>query len=252
MGSFQLATAQRTTSQASHPTIIMSKADLEWLKSTVEKLTPEQRAEYREAFDLFCDGDGKDAVIGTKQLKAALTSLGLDPTDSDVKSMLHKVDLDGNGVVDFDEFLVMMAAKVVEGGKPGISWAHKVPIPYIWDQSFATLYQRIDDEHKHLFHTIWSCYDNRESSYALLNMVATMQQHFTYEEGCMKASKHDNYERHKQVHDAYMDRLKHFSVPVKDKDIKYCMSWLTNHIKNTDFKYKGKLQTGAGGELLAA
>ena len=34
---------------------------------------------------------------------------------------------------------------------------------------------------------------------ALINMVATMQQHFTYEEGCMKASKHDNYERHKQV-----------------------------------------------------
>ena len=68
---------------------------MEWLKSTVEKLTPEQRAEYREAFDLFCDGDGRDAVIGTKQLKAALTSLGLDPTDSDVKSMLHKVDLDG-------------------------------------------------------------------------------------------------------------------------------------------------------------
>ena len=60
-------------------------------------------------------------------------------------------------------------------------------------------YQRIDDEHRHLFHTIWACYDNRESSYALINMVATMQQHFTYEEGCMKASKHDNYERHKQV-----------------------------------------------------
>ena len=46
----------------------------------MEKLTPEQRSEYREAFDLFCDGDGKDAVIGTTQLKAALTSLGLDPT----------------------------------------------------------------------------------------------------------------------------------------------------------------------------
>ena len=45
----------------------------------------------------------------------------------------------GNGVVDFDEFLVMMAAKVVEGGQPGVSWAHKVPIPYVWDQSFATL-----------------------------------------------------------------------------------------------------------------
>ena len=44
-------------------------------------------------------------------------------------------------------------------------------------------YQRIDDEHRHLFHTIWACYDYKESSYALLNMVATMQQHFTYDEG---------------------------------------------------------------------
>ena len=74
---------------------------MEWLKSSAEKLTPVQRSEYREAFDLFCDGDGRDAVIGTKQLKAALTSLGLDPTDSDVKSMLHKVDLDGNENTEF-------------------------------------------------------------------------------------------------------------------------------------------------------
>lgn len=70
---------------------------MEWLKASVEKLTPEQRAEYREAFDLFCDGQGqeKDAVITTSQLKSVLTSLGLDPTDDDVKTMLNKVDLDG-------------------------------------------------------------------------------------------------------------------------------------------------------------
>lgn len=61
----------------------------------MEKLTPEQRAEYREAFDLFCDGSGKDAVITSSQLKSSLTSLGLDPTDNDIKAMLHKVDLDG-------------------------------------------------------------------------------------------------------------------------------------------------------------
>ena len=30
-------------------------------------------------------------------------------------------------------------------------------------------------------------------------MVATMQQHFTYEEGCMKAAKHTGYARHKEV-----------------------------------------------------
>ena len=61
----------------------------------------------------------------------------------------------GNGVVDFDEFLVMMAAKVVEGGQPGISWAHKVPIPYIWDQSFATLVSLHDQFHQHYYCSIY-------------------------------------------------------------------------------------------------
>merc|ERR1712212_455526 len=220
-------------------TTIMSKtpqeAELEELRSAVEKLSPEQVAEYREALNLY-DVD-TDGVIGLNELKETLTSLGQDPTDQEIKEMMEKVDLDGNGTIEFDEFLVMMAAKVTGEKADVTTWAHKVPIPYIWDKSFSTLYQRIDDEHKHLFHTIWACYDNRESSYALLNM---------------EASKHDGYARHKQVHDCYMDKLKHFSVPVKDKDIKYCMSWLVNHIKNTDFKYKGKLLQGAGGELLAA
>jgi len=223
--------------------------DMAWLKSTVEKLSPEQLAEYKEAFDLY-DSE-KSGVITTSALKETLTSLGQDPTDTEIKEMMLKVDLDGNGSLDFDEFLVMMAVKVT-GEKNTTAWAHKVPIPYVWEKSFSTLYQRIDDEHRHLFHTIWACYDNRESSYNLLNMVATMQQHFTYEEGAMKASKHDGYARHKQVHDCYMDKLKKFSLPVKDREIKYCMSWLVNHIKNTDFKYKGKLLFNDEGDLLAA
>jgi hemerythrin family non-heme iron protein len=200
----------------------------------------------KEAFDLF-DRGGKGKITVT-ELKETLTSLGQDPTDDEVGVMVSKVDLDGNGTLEFDEFLSMMAAKVFGGGTD-IAWAHKVPIPYIWDSSFSTLYKRIDDEHRHLFHTIWRCYDNRENSYDLLNMVATMQQHFTYEEGCMKASKHFNYARHKEVHDAYMEKLKHFAVPVKDKDIKYCMSWLVNHIKNTDFKYKNELLTNPDGDF---
>ena len=39
---------------------------MEWMKSSAEKLTPEQRSENREAFDLFCDRDGKDAVISSR------------------------------------------------------------------------------------------------------------------------------------------------------------------------------------------
>ena len=45
----------------------------------------------------------------------------------------------GNGTIEFDEFLVMMAAKVTGEKADVTTWAHKVPIPYIWDKSFSTL-----------------------------------------------------------------------------------------------------------------
>lgn len=64
-----------------------------WLKSTVEKLSPEQLAEYKEAFDLY-DSE-KSGVITTAALKETLTSLGQDPTDTEIKEMMVKVDLDG-------------------------------------------------------------------------------------------------------------------------------------------------------------
>lgn len=226
-----------------------SQKDMDWLKSTVEKLTTDEVAQMKEAFTLF-DADD-DGCITVKELKSTMTSLGQDPTDDEVKAMIAKVDLDNNGTLDWDEFLVMMAAQMKgEKADQAGAWAHKVPIPYVWDKSFQTLYQRIDDEHKVLFDAIWDCYGNREDLYKLIHMVASMQQHFTYEEGCMKASKHAGYARHKQVHDQYIDRLKRFTIPIKDRDIKFSMSWLTNHIKNTDFKYKGELLYNNDKELV--
>jgi len=217
----------------------MSAPDMEWLRSKVELLTPGQLTEFKAAFDLYDqDGDGK---ITTKELKDTLTSMAMDPSEKQLQIMINAVDFDGNGSLDLDEFLMMMAAKLHNKEIVGSNWAHKVPIPYVWDESFATMYKKLDDEHRYLFQKIWECFESRDSQYCLLNMVANMQAHFTSEEASMKASKHDNYTRHKQVHDAYMEKLKHFTVPVADKDIKYCMSWLVNHIKNTDFKYKGKL-----------
>lgn len=66
---------------------------MEELRSAVEKLSPEQVAEYREAFNLY-DVD-TDGVIGLNELKETLTSLGQDPTDQEIKEMMEKVDLDG-------------------------------------------------------------------------------------------------------------------------------------------------------------
>ena len=41
-------------------------------------------------------------------------SLGQKPTPQELENMIREVDIDGNGEIDFDEFLTMMAKKLKE------------------------------------------------------------------------------------------------------------------------------------------
>ena len=43
-----------------------------------------------------------------------MNSLGQHPTKSELKEMIDEVDSDGNGKIDFSEFLTMMARKMKE------------------------------------------------------------------------------------------------------------------------------------------
>jgi calmodulin len=74
-----------------------------------DQLTEEQIAEFREAFALF-DKDG-DGAITTKELGTVMRSLGQNPTEEELRDMVHEVDADGNGSIEFPEFLTMMARK---------------------------------------------------------------------------------------------------------------------------------------------
>ena len=76
------------------------------------QLTDEQTAEFREAFALF-DKDG-DGTISTKELGTVMNSLGQKPSAAELESMINEVDADGNGEIDFEEFLAMMAKKLKE------------------------------------------------------------------------------------------------------------------------------------------
>ena len=76
-----------------------------------DQLTEEQIAEFKEAFSLF-DKDG-DGVITTKELGTVMRSLGQNPTEAELADMINEVDADGNGTIDFPEFLSMMARKMV-------------------------------------------------------------------------------------------------------------------------------------------
>lgn len=71
------------------------------------KFTDEQIEEVKEAFAIF-DKNG-DGTITTKDLITVMRSLGKNPTEDEIDDMIREVDTDGNGVIDFIEFLEMMA-----------------------------------------------------------------------------------------------------------------------------------------------
>ena len=75
-----------------------------------DQLTEEQIAEYKEAFSLF-DKSG-DGTITTKDLGTVIRALGKNPTEAELQDMINEVDADGNGTIDFPEFLTMMARKM--------------------------------------------------------------------------------------------------------------------------------------------
>jgi len=80
------------------------------------KLSNQQILKLKRLFDSFdLDGDG----LATKtELATAMRSLGKNPTEAEVQDELDIMDADGDGVVDFPEYLkfIMMAWKTTQEG----------------------------------------------------------------------------------------------------------------------------------------
>ncbi len=76
------------------------------------ELTEEQRQEIKEAFDLF-DTEGS-GTIDSKELKVAMRALGFEPKKDDIKRMISELDVEGNGVIEFGQFLELMTTKMAE------------------------------------------------------------------------------------------------------------------------------------------
>ncbi|XP_037758293.2 calmodulin-A [Chelonia mydas] len=65
--------------------------------------------EIREAFRVF-DEDGI-GYISAAELRHVMTNLGEKLTDEEVDEMIKEADADGNGQVNYEEFVRMMASK---------------------------------------------------------------------------------------------------------------------------------------------
>eukprot|EP01066_Platyproteum_vivax_P018310 Platyproteum_vivax@DN7522_c0_g1_i1.p2 len=111
-----------------------------------------------------------------------------------------------------------------------------VPEPYVWDSSFKTFYDDLDNQHKQLFQGIFTWGENEGSATAAANAYAVIVSHFLFEEAAMQVAKYSGYGAHKEAHEDFLGRVKSGAeTPTEAKD------WLVQHIKTIDFKYKGQL-----------
>lgn len=77
----------------------------------VEQLTEEQIKDFKERFSVY-DKDG-DGTIPTTDLGNVMRSLGRNPTDTELQNnMINREDAGGDGTINFQEFLSMMAWKM--------------------------------------------------------------------------------------------------------------------------------------------
>ena len=68
--------------------------------------------EFRQAFHLY-DKDA-DGAISPKVLGSVMRTLGQNPTEDELKGLINEFDCEGKGLIDFNEFLQMMAKRADE------------------------------------------------------------------------------------------------------------------------------------------
>ncbi|XP_039052034.1 probable calcium-binding protein CML17 [Hibiscus syriacus] len=75
------------------------------------KLDEEQLAELREIFQSY--DRNKDGSLTQLELGSLLRSLGLNPSSDQVEALIEKADANNNGLVEFPEFVTIVAPELM-------------------------------------------------------------------------------------------------------------------------------------------
>eukprot|EP01033_Poteriospumella_lacustris_P006698 gene6696-4829_t len=76
----------------------------------MDRLSVEEIAEFREIFNLV-DKDGGGCITKV-ELGELMDTLGIDADPEEIEHMIAEIDQDGNGNIDFEEFVAVMSRKV--------------------------------------------------------------------------------------------------------------------------------------------
>ncbi len=73
-------------------------------------MSPEQEEQIKQAWSLFDNDDS--GKIDKNELRLVIQKLGLNPTQDELTEIVNDIDKDGDGDIDFSEFLRLMSTKL--------------------------------------------------------------------------------------------------------------------------------------------
>ena len=75
-----------------------------------DEISSKKKNEYLEAFKIF--DKNNDGLITQDELKQLLNNIGQNPSDSEIQDMINEIDIDGDGKINFDNFITLMEKKL--------------------------------------------------------------------------------------------------------------------------------------------
>lgn len=126
-----------------------------------------------------------------------------------------------------------------------------------WENSYSVKVKVIDNQHQKLVGLINELYDGmnqgkgREASGKTLDeLISYTRTHFAYEEQLFKIHGYPTYTAHKAEHDALTAKVLDFQKQFREGKanlalplMTFLKDWLINHIRGTDQKYSGFLNS---------